>query len=116
VTPHEVLVKARNRLARRHGWHGRRVHLFGDARCAGLAISDAAGGYHGAALRAFYAATGEAGAYAGPISIYRWNDAPGRTKKEVLAAFDRAIAATAPAPADPFGSLPVEAEKEEAVA
>lgn len=38
---------------------------------------------------------------AGSGSIASWNDARGRTKQEVLDAFDRAISATSPPPPDP---------------
>lgn len=101
---HEVLVAARN-LIDREGWAD---HARGGDRsptgpqCAGLACTAAAGEWGGVSLHAVVALQDVVGE-----DLYQWNDTPGRTKEEVLAAFDKAIAETAPAPMDPFIAGPV---------
>jgi hypothetical protein len=102
MTTHEVLVKARN-LIGRDGWVQRDWGAPGGPRCAVGVISDSGG--DGAsritARRAVAEAAGvEDDGWGG--AVITWNNAPGRTKAEVLAAFDKAIAATAPEPPDPF--------------
>lgn len=100
MTTHEVLVAARN-LIDRKGWS---PYASGGptmpeaAQCAGLACAAANGALGGVSLDASRALREVVGG-----DVYDWNDAPGRTKEEVLTAFDEAIAATAPPPADPFG-------------
>lgn len=92
MTAHDVLVKARNLIADPDHW-GRGRELGDDPakHCAGLAI-----GRVGDGDLAAVAAT-EAIREAAPCaSVPFWNDAS--THAEVLAAFDRAIAATAPEP------------------
>ena len=95
---HRVLVDARNGLAR-DGWAQRgmpSVHKEGPSpHCALGWLPSHPDLFHSAAdvLRRVI----DLGAYG---CIAEWNDAPGRTKEEVLAAFDRAIAATAPPPQD----------------
>lgn len=116
MTTHEVLVAARN-MVQKGWWHSpdgcREGHV-----CAGIAIMDAAPshevfGFEREAYRTLASILGldiACGAGIDILPIYQWNDAPGRTVEEVLAAFDKAIAATSPPPPDP--SLPelVEAE------
>jgi hypothetical protein len=104
MTTHEVLVAARN-LIDREGWI-QNAHYAPEGRCVRGALSDVTRGktdlgyYH--ATRAFSDVVDE-------VLIGAWNDHPDRTKAEVLAAFDKAIAATAPEPPDPQWSELVEA-------
>lgn len=91
MTTHEVLVAARNEIDRRG--HCRGYGEGGEGFCVHQAIGWADSSpisEEASVLMKDLGATVE------------WNDAPERTKAEVLALFDRAIAATAPAPADPF--------------
>lgn len=113
MTTHEVLVAARN-LIDRGGWahrgHGDWTFERVGARCALNAITN-----NGARACSEYtdpvkelgAAIGCSDVTAAAAEIPRWNDTPGRTKAEVLAAFDEAIAATAP---EPFVELEVPVE------
>jgi hypothetical protein len=62
--------------------------------CVGLAIIDAAsdrGRDHYPYMDAFIAANGIEGPDLRSATIFAWNDAPGRTRAEVLAALDKAI-------------------------
>lgn len=102
MTTHEVLVAARN-LIDQDGWWQSGHGCSEGEHCVGLALL--ACGRNDDAERAAYVAFADAtgldvswptGIDVTPI--YNWNDDPSRTKAEVLAAFDRAIAATAPPP------------------
>jgi len=95
---HEVLVAARN-LIDREGWR-QDFGVEGVERCAVEAISDSTVGISADDVSAVLASVLGVPNSWGLIGA--WNDAPERTKQEVLDAFDRAIAATAPPPADPF--------------
>ena len=105
---HDVLVKARN-LIDREGWHGREFSEPGGV-CAGSAIERATDTPDPLARRCVYDAFIAVNALPpvpalhpdinGVGAIVLWNDAEGRTKEEVLAAFDKAIAKTAPPPED----------------
>lgn len=96
---HRHLVDARNRIDR-VGWSNGN----GVGRCAANAISDVVRepgrGCWSEAHEAFADAIGVPSGYARSVGIFDWNDAPGRTVDEVLDAFDRAIAQTAPPPPD----------------
>lgn len=92
TTTHEVLVAARN-LIDRGGWIQGAV-LTSDGRCAVGALRDT-GGALDTNDEPFWILRRQVG-----TALSRWNDTPGRTKAEVLAAFDKAIAATAPSPPD----------------
>jgi hypothetical protein len=103
---HTVLVKARNRLTNPDRWSqmGNADQGGPGSHCAigsvGL-FSHAIYGHGPAEQEAFYgaiAALANVLGYARTASIARWNDAHERTHAEVLDAFDRAIAATAPKP------------------
>ena len=103
MNTHETLVAARN-LIDREGWAQKRDGKWwrenDGGKCASNAILRTAGECSDlAAWDVFRDVNG-----IGPRSadLFAWNDAPGRTKEEVLAAFDAAIAATAPEPADPL--------------
>jgi hypothetical protein len=104
MTTHEALVEARN-LIERDGWCQWAAADGRGAHCMGGALGRVTQGDPNctftetelAAFRALGEATGTK-----DYGIPGWNDKPGRTKEEVLAAFDRAIQATAPHPADPF--------------
>lgn len=107
MTAHDALVAARNDLAI-NGWGS-----YGDEpRDASASGHCALGAFHGVvrtdtrkeALAALAAAMGVL-----PREIPNWNDARGRSKAEVLAAFDEAIAATAPEPDTSFLTEPVKA-------
>lgn len=97
---HEILVAGRNYIAR-HGWtQGYEEYDHGGPACAAVACGWVADGdllvfsdARNAAQNALAAAAGVS-----PHELPEWNDADERTEAEVLAAFDRAIAATAPAP------------------
>lgn len=83
----EVLTAARALINAAEKW-GQRENAFGKGRrCAGSAICDAVPCYadSSAAFEAFEAIIKQ--------PIVRWQDAPERTHAEVMAAFDRAIAA-----------------------
>jgi hypothetical protein len=105
MTTHEVLVAARN-LIDREGWKQDKDFGPGPGHCAYSAMC----GLFGPELAneaVDVLVLGYGGRYGGHgtnAGLYRWNDEPERTKEEVLALFDEAIAATAPAPADPFPS------------
>lgn len=97
MTHHEILTKARAKIADPDNWgKGLRGCSF-DRRpletcCAAEAIEEVAPTAHEvrrAAMRALYDA---AGLEWNKDSIIHWNDAPERTHAEVLAAFDKAIA------------------------
>lgn len=98
MTVHETLCKARN-LIDRHGWC---QHSFarGGMYCTLGAIK--------AVAKLDYQCREVLLSVLKVESVANWNDAPGRTKQEVLDAFDRAIAATAPLPEDLFLSELVE--------
>jgi hypothetical protein len=100
MTEHELLVRARNLLARPKGWR-----QGSNGRPPGPVC------FEGALLAA--AGVGEGSSYAALIAaqevVYRvlrlrpycladWNDERKRTQAEVVAACDRAIALTAPEP------------------
>lgn len=99
MTAHEVLVRARN-LIDRVGWLQCSVkgHHDPGGHCVATWVATVADDAP-AEFEAMYA-FGRAIGIGSLPRIYEWNDAPGRTKDEVLAAFDRAIAATAPPPPD----------------
>lgn len=91
MTTVEVLRGARALLAV-HGWCQEEFLNAAGCYCAAGALNDAAGstaqwsnGDSRDARDALKAALGE-------FSVLAWNDVPGRTVDEVLAAFDRAIA------------------------
>lgn len=126
MTVHELLVEGRNVVAR--GWCQDMLHTVeADQHCAlgGLARAVVGDdrmicGWSGVgsyvvvpALAALDAAIPDdqrppqrhivrLGATSAWDRVVAWNNAPGRAQAEVLAAFDAAIAATAPAPADPL--------------
>lgn len=109
MSPHEALVQGRNRIE--GNWGG-----WGPGQPAGRC---ALGGLYGThadptawdgAVRALYRAIGIDPRV---TTIPQWNDTPGRTEAEVLAAYDKAIAATAPAP--DFDALYLEPVAEEAM-
>lgn len=58
--------------------------------CVLTAIGGDEGDFHYGAIRLFERANGIGPTESG-ISVIGWNDAPGRTQEEVLAAFDKAI-------------------------
>lgn len=98
MTTLEVLVKARARLAEPGVWVNRGPEADTEA-CVVTAIADASrqldceAEYKDAAWSAVgHAISGEY------MYLGAWNDAPGRTLDEVLAAFDKAIAAEAERP------------------
>jgi hypothetical protein len=106
MTTHELLVAARN-LIDREGWKQAQARYSfgpGDGRCAYVALCDACGfrtilaNQATAVLARFIPRTDETA----NADLYDWNDHPDRTKAEVLALFDRAIAATAPEPTVDF--------------
>lgn len=106
---HRVLVEARN-VQDKSAWFGPPEE--GDLedeqphRCALMSLCEAAEELREdpqPALAAFRAAAGIPDPPTPfPTNIPGWNNAPGRTKAEVLAAFDRAIQATAPEPDTSF--------------
>lgn len=112
MNEHEVLVKARN-LIDRQGWCKQMGRTPGGQHCLAGALT--------AVLEARwlfgeipdYHKVGEhpAGRRLAdlfgvePHRLWAWNDERGRTQDQVLAALDKAIAATAPLPADPVGSV-----------
>ena len=86
----EVLRSARDDI-KDNGWFHGRERIWrdrhGSTTCAAVAIEDACvrfGFKYGEAFEPFRKAIGRR-------DVICWNDAPGRTKEEVLAAFDRAI-------------------------
>lgn len=104
MTTHEVLVAARNYLER-EGWAQGHWPDFGEwiyppdspnATCASNVLKrlECDEPERWKARRELLKAIGRDDV----ADIFRWNDTPGRTKAEVLAAFDKAIAATAPDP------------------
>ena len=100
---HEVLVAARN-LIDREGWTQNHYGRPGRGFCVYGACGAAE---HGSALCGGYGPAEDVmRKVLGAPQLAAWNDTPGRTKAEVLAAFDKAIAATAPEPADPFTHEP----------
>jgi hypothetical protein len=85
---HEVLVRARN-LIDRHGWQQGDMGNANEGYCIEGACRAAGSDY------------GDWSEVRAPLGIaipFVWNDEPGRTKEEVLAVLDAAIAATAPPP------------------
>ena len=106
MNEHEVLVKARN-LLDRDGWTQGRFGDVGGPYCARGALVVAAGAPRPATVPPSRHCGALNSAYhllqliVGVETIGAdWNDTPGRTKEEVLAAFDAAIAETAPPPED----------------
>lgn len=99
VTTHEMLVAARN-LIDREG-HYRGSWSNGRGYCIHSAIGAVTADYD---FGPSTIATAHAASDLMQARGYTtdWNDAPGRTKAEVLAAFDEAVAETAQPPADPF--------------
>lgn len=86
-TVRQVLVAARAAIVK-HGWHREVPIHTTKARCSWLAISDAAVTFQ-LALRAAKRLEKAMGIE----EIVAWNDDPKRTKRQVLAAFDKAIKA-----------------------
>lgn len=105
MTTHEVLVAARNEFARRGHWQQGNLETPTRGLCPILAFKKV-GCLDDQAVRVREAFAAAAGIDKWGIPL--WNDAPGRTKEEVLVAFDKAIAATAPPPPDPDWSELVE--------
>lgn len=102
---HEVLVRARNLIDDPKDWCGDAgSSVTRGPRCAVHAIIHAYVGPGAVSrpsvldesLRGFGDVIGNDGAAVPPI--VRWNDDTRRTHAEVIAAFDKAIAATAPEP------------------
>lgn len=107
LTTHEVLVGARNYLEE-HGWvqatmtDGERVCVLGAIKAAsGRVARPWHCGLFPHVQVLIQALTGKVGAVSSD-PLTRWNDAPGRTKEEVLDLFDKAIALTAPQPDTTF--------------
>ena len=90
----DILRAARKRIESPEQWGQgvRRRNRPFETCCASEAIEDLPLGYTGERRRAFRALMNAAGLDSA-IHIVRWNDEPGRTHAEVLAAFDLAIAA-----------------------
>lgn len=89
-----VLIDARELI--RQGWTKGRSHrrVFGrDCYCAGGAIGVVGAAVRDPALRKEVATRLRRAMSPAGYGIAEWNDAPERTKAEVLAAFDRAIEA-----------------------
>ena len=86
-TTHEVLVKARNIIDRRGWWDGTGKSCYGECVITAIVKSERS---RSQVVRDRFAEAAGSGARADFLDI--WNDAEGRTKDEVLAAFDRAIA------------------------
>lgn len=110
---HDVLVKARNLISDEKDWRKVGWGREHSPRCSHGAIVYAAGGYqrgHQFDYDAAKAATHTLERVVGECVI-TFNDAKERTHAEVLAAFDKAIAATAPTPDLSFlADVKVEAE------
>lgn len=85
-----ALIAARKLLENSEAWGGP-PHATGN-NCVYTTISGCEGRKTDAAQKAFCAANNISYAR-GCVSIWNWNDKPERTHAEVLAAFDRAIAA-----------------------
>jgi hypothetical protein len=100
MTTHEVLVKARNRIERT-GWTQALTGPRHGPNCIYAACSWEAGTSVGTAKAANELRNALELKHP-RLSLMVWNDQSSRTKEEVLAAFDKAIAATAPEPADPL--------------
>lgn len=101
MTTHEVLTRAKAYLLN-HGWRHGAAGRHGGPRCAVGAICSVGGfptlyhdGTHWGQEPALLAAAKAIGAQVGS-QLPGWNDEEGRTFDEVIAAFDRAIIATAP--------------------
>lgn len=96
---HETLVQARNRVDQ--GWTQGAWRTDDGKVCAASAVVDAAreAGDATAAFGCLVAVLGlEVHGHHCREAFQLWNDAHGRTKEQVLDAFDAAIAATAPEP------------------
>ena len=79
-------------LIETHGWgQGDGAMPPRGGYCVLTAIGGDEGDYHYDAIRLFERANG-IGPTGFGISVIGWNDAPERTKEEVFAAFDKAIA------------------------
>lgn len=94
MTEHEVLVAARNLIADPKDWAQGNYDVDGGLCIVG-AIAKAAGVSHGEAHMG-HPATLTIDKVIGTSGTARWNDTHSHT--DVLAAFDKAIAATAPKP------------------
>lgn len=97
LTAHDVLTAAKSYLMR-HGWvrvnygdDGGPWCLVGAIQSACRSVNAPDGDLFYAARTAVYDVTGSS------MPVFVWNDVPGRTFDEVIAALDRAIVATAPA-------------------
>jgi hypothetical protein len=87
----EALKKARALIADESRWFSWRLgrdYRSGIDHCAGTAIEAATKSSHSPLTMACYAALERV---TGDCDVMAWNDAPGRTHAEVLAAFDLAI-------------------------
>lgn len=117
MTVHEVLVKARNKLSDPAVWvkGGAIGRDHRGPHCAATACGSVLPGtlHAKSADQGLWLETLRELAKAAGLRHHQrvapWNDAPERTHEEVLAAFDKAIAATAPAPDVSFIREPVEA-------
>jgi hypothetical protein len=97
MTAHEVLVTARN-LLDREGWI-QDYTWTREGRCTvGAVLTPHLTEGSIEALELFADLIGCPRDW---MAIAHWNDDPDRTKEQVLAVFDTAIAATAPPPPDP---------------
>jgi hypothetical protein len=98
VTAHEVLVKARNPIADPSWWcKGSYGGYKNEPKCAVGAMEAIVGERAtGSVESAFLKANNIDREQFSCVEV--WNDARGRTHAEVLAAFDKAIQATAPSP------------------
>jgi hypothetical protein len=97
MKPSEVLAAARELLAVPGAWwDGSAGEPVESSICASTALTDAThGDVAGSVLhsaRGYLQVAIGRDAEDGPEVIYTWNDKPGRTLGEVLAAYDRAIA------------------------
>ena len=96
---HEVLVEARNRIARNGWWRESDDMSSPGTECAYLALDSAASGGPVKHVAAKWLAEAAGITLQKPEDIYRWNDSR-ESVEEVLAAFARAISLTAPEPYD----------------
>lgn len=105
---HEVFVNARNKVDL-DGWFRNGLAPYSERektrpRCALIAMSNDHFEHREGVSKAFCVANeippapDKPGNFEYGWAVVDWNNDPARTKAEVLAAFDRAIAATAPAP------------------
>lgn len=127
MNAHDLLVAGRNHIDR-YGWFAGAAGPAGEdqPRCTAAAIAQVldqanVDGRLGVEQRfslrneALQALTNAIGLTSmSRVSV--WNDMPGRTKEQVLAKYDEAIAATAPLPAVPRTKAEVLAKYDEAIA